>query len=245
MTFPVMQNLVEKILRMKIYDSMYWKEHCFGLTAESLVDKAVQINSLGGTCGGARKPTHFICLILKLLQVHVCRCARTACRTAQAAVPELQIRPGSLYAMQLRLPSQHASTGDVHASSLFATQIQPDREIITEYIKNDEFKYVRILGEPYCLVGTELGTLHKVLASRLGLELCRRPHACGCHCCSRHMLVAIGTAISHYLVARPTGLNAVLLVLLPMFVLPALCRSLLPAAGGPAHGDLQLPGTSV
>ena len=142
---------------MKIYDSMYWKEHCFGLTAESLVDKAVQINSLGGTCGGARKPTHFICLILKLLQVHVCQCARTACCSAHAAVPELQIRLGSLCVMQLGLPSQHASTGYIHTSSLFAAQIQPDREIITEYIKNDEFKYVRILGELYCLVGTELG----------------------------------------------------------------------------------------
>ena len=88
-----MQNLVEKILRMKIYDSMYWKEHCFGLTAESLVDKAVQINSLGGTCGGARKPTHFICLILKLLQVHACHCTRTACCSAQAAAPKLKTRP--------------------------------------------------------------------------------------------------------------------------------------------------------
>lgn len=77
---------------MKIYDSMYWKEHCFGLTAESLVDKAVQINSLGGTCGGARKPTHFICLILKLLQVHGCHRTRAACCSAQVAAPELKTR---------------------------------------------------------------------------------------------------------------------------------------------------------
>ena len=33
----------------------------------------------------------------------------------------------------------------------------------------------------------ELGTLHGVLASRLVLELCRRPCACGCHCCSRQI----------------------------------------------------------
>ena len=26
-------------------------------------------------------------------------------------------------------------------------QIQPDKDIIIEYIKNDEFKYVRMLGE--------------------------------------------------------------------------------------------------
>ncbi|DBA75161.1 TPA: hypothetical protein ACH3X1_010475 [Trebouxia sp. C0004] len=84
--------MVEKILRMKIYDSTYWKEHCFALTAEAVVDKAVDINSLGGTYGGARKPSKFVCLLLKLLQ------------------------------------------------------LQPDKEIIIEFIKNDDYKYVRILG---------------------------------------------------------------------------------------------------
>ncbi len=48
----VLQNLIEKILRMKIYSSMYWKEHCFALTAESLVDKAVDLKFVGGTYGG-------------------------------------------------------------------------------------------------------------------------------------------------------------------------------------------------
>ena len=92
-----MQNLIEKILRMKIYNSVYWKEHCFGLTAESLVDKAVEINHLGGTFGGQRKPTSFMCLVLKLLQ------------------------------------------------------LQPDREIIVEFIKNEDYKYVRVLGEGLAL----------------------------------------------------------------------------------------------
>lgn len=87
-----MQNMIEKILRMKIYDSTYWKEHCFALTAEAVVDKAVAINSLGGTFGGARKPTKFVCLLLKLLQ------------------------------------------------------LQPDKEIIIEFIKNEDYKYVRVLG---------------------------------------------------------------------------------------------------
>ena len=88
----LMQNMIEKILRMKIYDSTYWKEHCFALTAEAVVDKAVAINSLGGTFGGARKPTKFVCLLLKLLQ------------------------------------------------------LQPDKEIIIEFIKNEDYKYVRVLG---------------------------------------------------------------------------------------------------
>lgn len=86
---------MEKILRLKIYDSLYWKEDCFGLTAETLVDKAMLLDHIGGTFGGNRKPTHFICLILKMLQ------------------------------------------------------IQPDPEIILEFIKNEDYKYVRALGVYY------------------------------------------------------------------------------------------------
>uniref|UniRef100_A0A0E0EPB4 Pre-mRNA-splicing factor 38 n=1 Tax=Oryza meridionalis TaxID=40149 RepID=A0A0E0EPB4_9ORYZ len=37
------QNLVEKIVRSKIYQSTYWKEQCFGLTAETLPDKDIVV----------------------------------------------------------------------------------------------------------------------------------------------------------------------------------------------------------
>jgi hypothetical protein len=63
------QYLVEKILRNKIYGSTYWKEACFGLTAETLVDRAVALTYVGGTYGGQRKPTKFMCLLLKMLQI--------------------------------------------------------------------------------------------------------------------------------------------------------------------------------
>ncbi len=56
-----LQNLIEKILRMKIYSSMYWKEHCFALTAESLVDKAVDLKFVGGTYGGQVLPVQSRC----------------------------------------------------------------------------------------------------------------------------------------------------------------------------------------
>jgi len=46
-----LQNLVEQIVRSRIYDCQYWKEHCFGLTAESLLDKAVDLRAIGGTFG--------------------------------------------------------------------------------------------------------------------------------------------------------------------------------------------------
>ena len=51
------QNLVEKITRLKIYSSLYWKEYCFGLTAEALVDRAMDLKYFGGTYGGMNKPS--------------------------------------------------------------------------------------------------------------------------------------------------------------------------------------------
>ena len=37
------QYLVGKIIRSRVYDSKYWKEECFALTAELLVDKAMDL----------------------------------------------------------------------------------------------------------------------------------------------------------------------------------------------------------
>ncbi|ESR46725.1 pre-mRNA-splicing factor 38 [Citrus sinensis] len=97
------QNLVEKIVRSKIYQNTYWKEQCFGLTAETLVDKAMELDHLGGTFGGNRKPTPFMCLVMKMLQ------------------------------------------------------IQPEKDIVVEFIKNDDYKYVRVLGAFYLrLTGTDI-----------------------------------------------------------------------------------------
>ena len=97
------QYLVEKIIRSRVYDSKYWKEECFALTAELLVDKAMELRFIGGVYGGNVKPTPFLCLILKMLQ------------------------------------------------------IQPEKDIIVEFIKNEEFKYVRALGALYMrLTGSSL-----------------------------------------------------------------------------------------
>lgn len=62
------QLLVEKIIRERIYDCLYWKEECFGLNAETILDKAVELNYVGGTFGNQR-PVPFLCLLLKLLQI--------------------------------------------------------------------------------------------------------------------------------------------------------------------------------
>jgi len=63
------QNLLERITRNKIYDSLFWKEQCFGLDAANLVDKAEQLKFAAGSFGGAMKPSNFLCLILKMLQI--------------------------------------------------------------------------------------------------------------------------------------------------------------------------------
>ncbi|EKX72971.1 conserved hypothetical protein [Theileria equi strain WA] len=94
------QYLFSKIMRDKVYNSIYWKESCFGLTSESIIDKAIEIEYIGGTFGGNRQPSPFICLVLKLLQ------------------------------------------------------IQPELDIVEEYIKNEDYKYLRALGVYYLrLVG--------------------------------------------------------------------------------------------
>ncbi len=63
-----------------------------GITAETIIDKTIELKSIGGVYGN-QKPTEFLCLLLKLLQ------------------------------------------------------IQPEKEILLEYLQADEFKYVPIVGQ--------------------------------------------------------------------------------------------------
>ncbi|KAF9891199.1 hypothetical protein FE257_004763 [Aspergillus nanangensis] len=63
-------TLFEKAVRDRITDSYYWKEQCFGLNAATLCDRAVELTSLGGTYGVSEKPTPFLCLAFKLLQLN-------------------------------------------------------------------------------------------------------------------------------------------------------------------------------
>ena len=46
------QYLIEKIIRSRIYECKYWKEECFALTSELLVDKAMELKYVGGVVGG-------------------------------------------------------------------------------------------------------------------------------------------------------------------------------------------------
>ncbi|KAI5837598.1 PRP38 family-domain-containing protein [Morchella snyderi] len=61
--------LVEKIIRERIFESLYWKEQAFGLNAATLLDRAVELTYIGGQYSN-QKPTPFLCLAFKLLQLH-------------------------------------------------------------------------------------------------------------------------------------------------------------------------------
>ena len=62
-------KLFEKAVRDRIVDSYYWKEQCFGLNAATILDRAIELTFIGGTYGIAQKPTPFLCLAFKLLQL--------------------------------------------------------------------------------------------------------------------------------------------------------------------------------
>ncbi|GAA5830814.1 hypothetical protein JCM3766R1_003436 [Sporobolomyces carnicolor] len=102
------QYLVPTVIRQRVYDTLYWKEHCFALDAASVIDKAVGLNHVGGTYANTR-PTEFMCLVLKLLQ------------------------------------------------------LQPEREIVLEYLRAEEFKYLRALAAFYVRLTFDSLNVHEVL----------------------------------------------------------------------------------
>ncbi|CCG82441.1 Pre-mRNA-splicing factor 38A [Taphrina deformans PYCC 5710] len=60
--------LIEKITRERILDSLYFKDQCFGLTASTVLDRVVGLTYIGGIYSIGR-PTEFICLVFKMLQL--------------------------------------------------------------------------------------------------------------------------------------------------------------------------------
>merc|ERR1712124_240072 len=97
------QYLIEKVLLVKIWESRYGKEKLFALNSAQLVDVAIELKYVGGSFGGDRRPTDFMCCVCKLLQ------------------------------------------------------LQPEKDIILEFIAQDDYKYIRILGAFYLrLVGNIL-----------------------------------------------------------------------------------------
>ena len=64
---------IDKTTRNRIFNSRYWKQKCFALNAQTLIDRAIELKCIGGLYGGSKKPTKFMCLLFKMLQMNVSR----------------------------------------------------------------------------------------------------------------------------------------------------------------------------
>ena len=77
------------LLPVRMHSQRTFQQYLAEYAAESLIDKAIELKAIGGVYGNT-KPTEFLCLLLKLLQ------------------------------------------------------IQPEKEILLEYLQADEFKFVHV-----------------------------------------------------------------------------------------------------
>ncbi|KAK7946703.1 PRP38 family-domain-containing protein [Apiospora aurea] len=63
-------TILEKAVRERIVESFFFKDQCFGVNEADIVDRVVRhVRFVGGTYGSAQKPTPFLCLAFKLLQL--------------------------------------------------------------------------------------------------------------------------------------------------------------------------------
>lgn len=58
---------VERIVRQKIHDSLYFKTACFGINAADFCDRAAACTAVGGLVHA--RPTDFLCLVYKLVLI--------------------------------------------------------------------------------------------------------------------------------------------------------------------------------
>eukprot|EP00915_Cephaloidophora_sp_WS-2016_P000671 GHVH01000851.1.p1 GENE.GHVH01000851.1~~GHVH01000851.1.p1 ORF type:complete len:221 (+),score=26.54 GHVH01000851.1:31-663(+) len=65
------QFLLARIVRNQIQQSIFWKERCFGLAADTLIDEACRLEYVAGTYGGFMKASPFLSLLLKMLQIEM------------------------------------------------------------------------------------------------------------------------------------------------------------------------------
>ncbi|OJD28660.1 rna binding protein [Diplodia corticola] len=127
--------LFEKAVRDRITESYYWKEQCFGLNAATLCDRAAELAFVGGTYGGLGKPTPFLCLAFKLLQL----------------VPEKEI-----ILAYLNWPGDEGDEGDGEGDG------EEEDESRAPGVKG-EFKYLRALAAFYIRLAWEPVEIYKTL----------------------------------------------------------------------------------
>ena len=103
------QFLIDEVIRWRIYETRFWMEECFALSAAQLAKKATELKYVSGTVAPSTRPTPFLCLAAKMLQ------------------------------------------------------IQPDMDIVHEFIKQDHFKYMRCLGMFYLRLVGDSADIYKTL----------------------------------------------------------------------------------
>jgi pre-mRNA-splicing factor 38A len=90
------QSVLPHIVRDRVYSCRYWKEYCFGLDAESILDKVRDIDAIAFCVGANNSPSVFLCLLTKLLQISPDHEIVTAYLTHSAGNPvndsQLQLR---------------------------------------------------------------------------------------------------------------------------------------------------------
>ncbi|RFU79808.1 hypothetical protein TARUN_2403 [Trichoderma arundinaceum] len=63
-------TIMEKAVKDRIVDSYFYKEQCFALNEADIIDRVVEhVNFIGGTHGASQKPSPFLCLAFKLLEL--------------------------------------------------------------------------------------------------------------------------------------------------------------------------------
>lgn len=63
--------IFDTILRNKIYNSKFWKQQLSGVNEETIIDLILKLKYVGGTKSSYKKPTKYICIILKLLHMKI------------------------------------------------------------------------------------------------------------------------------------------------------------------------------
>lgn len=63
-------TIMEKPVRERIVDCYFWKDQCFGVNEADIINRVVEhVHFIGGTYGDAQRPSPFLCLAFKLLQL--------------------------------------------------------------------------------------------------------------------------------------------------------------------------------
>jgi len=63
------QTFLDKTICKKITSSAFWTEELFGINLERFIDKAIELKYVGGCLNVHDRPSKFLCLLLKMIQM--------------------------------------------------------------------------------------------------------------------------------------------------------------------------------